>query len=394
MTALPPTTSTDTPRTPGAGPLEGIIVADFARVLAGPYCTMLLADLGATVIKVESAGGDDTRSWRPPTYRDQASYYQAVNRNKHSIVLDLTDEDDRATAHAIAARADVFVHNFKPGSIERLGFGYDDVRAYNESIIYAHISGFGTKEGASLPGYDVLVQGMAGLMDMNGEPDGMPVRSGISLFDLSTGMRTALGITAAVRHRDLTGEGQLIENNLMANAVFTMANQYQPAVTHGQVLTRNGAEHSTLYPYNAFPTGDGELIIVAVNDGQFKRLAAELGHPEWVEDPRFLTPELRNLNRDDLRALIEGVLAAKGKHEWFEQLKAAGLPCAPVQNVGEGLATATELGLDPAWHTDDPDSVATIRNPLSMSASPPSYRKEPPALGEDGDAIRAWLASE
>lgn len=394
MTALPPLSGSADAKNPGAGPLDGIVVADFARVLAGPYCTMLLADLGATVIKVESPGGDDTRSWMPPAHRGQASYYQAVNRNKHSIVLDLKDEDDRATARQIAARADVFVHNFKPGSIERLGFGYEDVRALNESIIYAHISGFGTKGGAELPGYDVLVQGMAGLMDMNGEKDGDPVRSGISLFDLTTGMMTALGVTAAVRHRDLTGEGQLIENNLMSNAVFTMLNQYQSAATHDAIPTRGGKEHATIYPYHALPTGDGELIIVGANNGQFARLSAELGHPEWAEDSRFDSPEKRNVNRDELRPLLEEALSHKGKEEWFRQLRAAGLPCSPVQNVGEGLRTAIELGLDPVWHTEDPDSVATIRNSLSMSATPTTYRKEPPALGEDGDAIRAWLASE
>jgi crotonobetainyl-CoA:carnitine CoA-transferase CaiB-like acyl-CoA transferase len=394
MTAPPSPSGTPADRAPGAGPLDGIIVADFARVLAGPYATMLLADLGATVIKVESPEGDDTRSWMPPSYRNQASYFQAVNRNKHSIVLDLKDEDDRQTARQIAARADVFIHNFKPGSIERLGFGYEDVRALNESIIYAHISGFGTKGGAELPGYDVLVQGMAGLIDMNGEPDGDPVRSGISLFDLTTGMMTALGVTAAVRHRDLTGEGQLIENNLMSNAVFTMLNQYQTVATHDAVPTRGGKEHASIYPYHALPTGDGDLIIVGANNGQFARLSAELGHPEWAEDERFDSAEKRNVNRAELRPLLEEALSHKGKDEWFRQLRAAGLPCAPVQNVGEGLRTAVELGLDPVWHTEDPDSVATIRNSLSMSATPATYRKEPPALGEDGDAIRAWLASE
>lgn len=389
MTALPGTAPSSTP-----GPLDGIVVADFARVLAGPYCTMLLADLGATVIKVESPDGDDTRGWMPPVYKNQASYFQAVNRNKHSIALDLKDEDDRETARGIAARADVFVHNFKPGSIERLGFGYDDVRALNESIIYAHISGFGTKGGAELPGYDVLVQGMAGLMDMNGSPDGPPVRSGISLFDLTTGMMTALGITAAVRHRDLTGEGQLVENNLMSNAVFTMLNQYQSTATHGAVPTRGGDEHPSIYPYNAFPTGDGDLIVVGANNGQFRRLSAALGHPEWADDERFGSPEKRNRNRSELRPLLEEALSHKGKDEWFLLLREAGLPCSPVQNVGEGLQTAQDLGLDPVWHTDDPNSVATIRNSLSMSATPPTYRKEPPTLGEDGDAIRAWLASD
>lgn len=377
---------------PNSGPLSGVIVADFSRVLAGPYCTMILGDLGATVIKVESPGGDDTRAWTPPAYRGGACYYQAVNRNKHSITLDFGDADDLAVAKDIAARADVFIHNFKPGSIDKFGLGYDGVKDLNPDIIYAHISGFGTSgAGAALPGYDVLVQGMAGLMDMNGEADGEPVRSGVSIFDLTTGMMTAVGITAALRHKERTGEGQLIENNLMANAIFTMANQYQVASTTGKHPTRNGKEHPTIYPYNAFPTADGDLIVVAGNNGQFAKLCAVLDTPELLEDERFDNPEKRNVNRSELRPLLEAALAAKGKDEWFGLLRGAGLPCSPVQNVSEGLESARELGIDPLWHTDDPDSMPTVRSSLSMSATPPSYRKEPPQLGEDSADVRAWL---
>lgn len=210
------------------GPLAGVVVADFSRVLAGPYATVILADLGATVIKVEGPQGDDTRSWMPPAYEGVASYYQSVNRNKHAITLDFKDAEDLKVAKQIAAKADVFIHNFKPGSIDKFGLGYEAVREFNPSIIYTHISGFGTQEGGrDLPGYDILVQGMSGLMDMNGDPDGPPVRSGVSLFDLTAGMMTAVGISSALRHREVTGEGQLLENNLLSNAIFTMINQYQ-----------------------------------------------------------------------------------------------------------------------------------------------------------------------
>nr|WP_272902502.1 CoA transferase [Brevibacterium daeguense] len=380
--------STSTP-----GPLSGVIVADFSRVLAGPYCTMILADLGATVIKVESPGGDDTRAWKPPAYRGGACYYQAVNRNKHSITLDFTDQDDLMVAKEIAARADVFVHNFKPGSIDKFGLGYEGVKELNPEIIYAHISGFGTTgAGRALPGYDVLVQGMAGLMDMNGEPDGEPVRSGVSIFDLTTGMMTAVGIASALRHKERTGEGQLIENNLMANAIFTMANQYQVGATTGKAPRRNGAEHPTIYPYNAFPTGDGELIVVAGNNGQFARLCQVLGTSELAADERFDDPEKRNVNRDELRPLLEQALSARSKDEWFQLMRDAGIPCSPVQSVDEGLVSAQELGLDPLWHTEDPESMPTVRNSLSMSGTPATYRKEPPELGEDSEAVRAWLA--
>ncbi|WP_349826935.1 CaiB/BaiF CoA transferase family protein [Brevibacterium litoralis] len=380
------------------GPLSGIVVADFSRVLAGPYCTMNLADLGATVIKVESPGGDDTRNWRPPEYRDGACYYQSVNRNKYSVVLDMKDADDLATAKEIAARADVFVHNFKPGSIDKFGLDYAGVKALNPEVIYAHISGFGSDKGKHLPGYDVLVQGMAGLMDMNGERSGDPVRSGVSIFDLTTGMMTAMGIIAAIRHRDLTGKGQVVENNLFSNAVFTMANQYQVAATNEKAPTRNGKEHPTIYPYNAFPVADGELIVVAGNNGQFDKLTRVLGVPELATDERFDDPKKRNVNREELRPLLEQALAVKGKQEWFEELRAAGLPVAPVQGVMEGLHSAEELGLDPIWYPADAEGnqvsdFPNVRNSLRMSDSPVSYRKQPPELGEDTEAVKAWLAA-
>lgn len=388
---------TSTIDAPNNGPLSGIVVVDFSRVLAGPYCTMNLADLGATVIKVESPTGDDTRHWKPPAYRDGACYYQSVNRNKHSIVLDLADPEDLGTAKAITTRADVFIHNFKPGSIDKFGLGYEGVKELNPGIIYAHISGFGSDKGKNLPGYDVLVQGMAGLMSMNGERDGEPVRSGVSLFDLTTGMMTAIGIVAAIRHRDLTGEGQLVENNLMANAVFTMANQYQVAATTGKGPSRNGKEHPTIYPYNAFPTGDGELIVVAGNNGQFAKLTQALGIPELASDERFDNAEKRNVNRDELRPLLEAALAKKSKTEWFGILREAGLPVSPVQSVDEGLVSAEELGLEPVWYPQDASGeqtsdFATVRNSLRMSATPTTYRKQPPLLGEDTEAVKAWLA--
>lgn len=382
-------------QTKATGPLSGVVVADFSRVLAGPYATVILADLGATVIKVEGPQGDDTRSWMPPAHEGVASYYQAVNRNKHAITLDFNDAEDLGVAQQIAAKADVFIHNFKPGSIEKFGLGYDSVRELNASIIYTHISGFGTQEaGRDLPGYDILVQGMAGLMDMNGEPDGPPVRSGVSLFDLTAGMMTAVGIASALRHREVTGEGQLLENNLLSNAIFTMANQYQVATTTDTVPSRLGKEHGTIYPYNQFPTADGDLIVVAANNGQFKRLCDVLGLNELVDDDRFNTPEQRNINRDELRPILEGVLSQRGKQQWYEQLSAAGLPVAPVQNVLEGYEMAKDLGLEPLWTTGQAGDLPTVRNSLSFSATPASYRKTPPAMNEDADAIRAWLAQE
>lgn len=377
------------------GPLAGVVVADFSRVLAGPYATVILADLGATVIKVEGPQGDDTRSWMPPAYEGVASYYQSVNRNKHAITLDFTDAEDLSVAKQIATKADVLIHNFKPGSIDKFGLDYDGVRELNPHIIYTHISGFGTQEaGRDLPGYDILVQGMSGLMDMNGDPDGPPVRSGVSLFDLTAGMMTAVGITSALRHREVTGEGQLLENNLLANAIFTMANQYQVATTTEIVPSRLGKEHGTIYPYNQFPTADGDLIVVAANNGQFQRLCKVLGLDQMADDDRFNSPEKRNLNRDELRPLLERALSQKGKQEWYRDLSSAGLPVAPVQNVLEGYELARDLGLEPLWTTGQEGDLPTVRNSLSFSATPASYRKAPPAMNEDVDAVRAWLAKD
>lgn len=245
-----------------------------------------------------------------------------------------------------------------------------------------------------MPGYDILVQGMSGLMDMNGDPDGPPVRSGVSLFDLTAGMMTAVGISSALRHREVTGEGQLLENNLLSNAIFTMINQYQVATTTETVPTRLGKEHGTIYPYNQFPTADGDLIVVAANDGQFRRLCTVLGLEELADDDRFNTPERRNVNRNELRPCIERALSRQGKKEWYRELSAAGLPVAPVQNVLEGYEMAAELGLEPLWTTGNDGDLPTVRNSLSFSATPTSYRKAPPAMNEDSDAIRAWLAEE
>ena len=232
---------------------------------------------------------------------------------------------------------------------------------------------------------------MSGLMDMNGEPDGPPVRSGVSLFDITAGMMTVVGITSALRHREVTGEGQLVENNLLANAIFTMTNQYRVAATTDVVPSRQGDEHGTIYPYNSFPTADGDLIVVAANNGQFTRLCKELGLEELAEDERFNSPQQRNVNRDELRPYLVEALSRKDKHDWYDQLSAAGLPVAPVQNVLEGFEMAQRLGIQPMWESSNPEDVPTVRNPLSFEKTPPSYRKAPPALNEDAKAILQWL---
>lgn len=374
--------------TANSGPLSGIVVADFSRVLAGPYCTMLLADLGAEVIKVEGPAGDDTRHWVPPVRDGVGTYFLAVNRNKRSIVLDLADPGDAEVAHALSARADVFIHNFKPGGLAKFGLDYDAVAARNADVIYCEISGFGSAEGASLPGYDLLVQAMSGLMSLTGDPGGPPYRSGISVFDIMTGLHSAIGILAALHHRDLTGQGQRVETNLLSTALSTMVNQVSAYIAGGVVPHRMGNAHLSLFPYEPLPTGDGELIVAAGNDGQFRRLCAAIGAPGLADDERFTTVGRRNDNREELRPLLLERLATRSAQEWFTVLTEAGVPCGPINDVRGGVELAGELGLEPVV---SPDGVPSVRNPVRMSATPARYDLAPPALDAHGDEVRAWL---
>jgi len=368
------------------------VVADFSRVLAGPYATMLLADLGAEVIKVEGPGGDDTRGWVPPTRGEVGTYYLAVNRNKRSIVLDLKDPGDLAVAHALSARADVFIQNFKPGGLARFGLDYDSVRGRNEAVIYCSISGFGAAAGARLPGYDLLVQGMSGLMSLTGAPDGPPFRAGISVFDVITGLHSVIGILTALHHRDLTGQGQHVETNLLSSALSALVNQTSAYVAGGVVPTRMGNAHPSLFPYEPLQTGDGDLIVVAGNDGQFRRLAEVIGRPELAGDERFGTVGKRNDNREQLRPLLLEALSAKSAQDWFTILTEAGLPCGPINTVAGGVELAEDLGLEPVVMAGDGEgAVPTVRNPIRLSATPASYRLAPPTLNEHAAEIRRWL---
>src|SRR3954452_4412296 len=269
------------------GPLHGLLVADFSRILAGPYATMLLADLGAQVIKVEGPGGDDTRTWMPPTRDGVSTYYLGINRNKRSIALDLKNPDDLAAAQELARRADVLIENFRPGGLARFGLDYATVAAGNEKIVYASISGFGPGKGAAMPGYDLMVQAISGLMSLTGDPAGPPYRAGISVFDVMAGLHAAIGILAALRHREATGLGQLVEVNLLSSALTGLVNHSSAYVAAGVVPYRMGNAHPSVFPYEPLPTADDDLIIAAANDGQFRKLCAVLGIPEVADDPRY-----------------------------------------------------------------------------------------------------------
>jgi crotonobetainyl-CoA:carnitine CoA-transferase CaiB-like acyl-CoA transferase len=376
------------------GPLAGLVVADFSRVLAGPYCTMLLGDLGAEVIKVESPGGDDTRRWVPPVTKDGVStYFLAINRNKRSVALDLRQEGDLALAQELARRADVFVQNFKPGGLTKFGLDYQAVSAVNPGIIYASISGFGATGGKDLPGYDLMVQAMSGLMSLTGDPDGPPYRAGISMFDVMAGLHTAIAILAALHHRDATGDGQHVEASLLASALSGMVNQTSAYVTGGVVPFRMGNSHPSLTPYEPLPAADKELIVTAGNDTQFRKLCEVIGAPELADDPRFATNEGRTANRHELRPLLAERLGTRTAAEWFRDLTAAGVPAGPINTVDAGVAFARDIGLEPVVTAGEGEgAMPTVRHPVIYSATPPSYPLPPPALDEQGEQVRAWLA--
>jgi crotonobetainyl-CoA:carnitine CoA-transferase CaiB-like acyl-CoA transferase len=375
------------------GPLAGLLVADFSRVLAGPYCTQILGDLGADVIKVEGPGGDDTRHWVPPVRAGVSTYYLSVNRNKRAVVLNFKDEADQALAAELARRADIMIENFKPGGLRQFKLDYDSVRQANPAVIYASITGFGAGGGAHLPGYDLIVEAMSGMMSLQGDADGPPYRAGIAVFDVMSGLQTAIGVLAALEHRHRTGEGQHVEVNLMSAALAGMVNQTGAYVSAGVVPHRMGNSHPSLFPYEPLPTGDGDLVIAAGNDTQFRNLCTVIGAPELVTDERFAANVGRTANRDELRPLLVERLKTRPAAEWFDLLIAAGVPCGPINSVAGGVAFAERIGLDPvvlAGHGEA--AVPGIRNPLTFSAASPRYDLPPPALDEHGEHIRAWLA--
>ena len=377
------------------GPLDGLLVADFSRVLAGPYATMLLADMGAEVVKVEGPpGGDDTRAWTPPDRDGTSTYYLGINRGKRSIVLDLRDEADVAVARELARRADVLVENLKPRGMAKFGLDFESVRDDNPGVVYASISGFGSGAGADLPGYDVVVQAMSGLMSITGSPDGPGYRAGISVFDVMAGNHAVIGILAALRHRDATGEGQHVEVNLLSSALTGLVNHSSAWVAGGVVPHRMGNAHPSVFPYEPLATADHDLIVIAANDRQFQRLCEALGIPEVAEDPRFRHNGDRTSNRDQLRPLLEEQLRERTADEWFDHLTEAGIACGPINTIDGGFAAAERLGLEPVVEVGEGDrALPTTRHPIRFSATPVTYSLPPPELDEHGAELRAWLGS-
>ncbi len=382
----------DTPGTTPSGPLSGLVVADLSRVLAGPYATMLMADLGATVIKVESPAGDDTRTWTPPEKNGVATYYMSINRNKQSIVLDFKDPDDIELVHELYRRADIVVENFKVGGLDKFGLGYDEAHEINPRLIYLSISGFGTAEGAWLPGYDLVVQAVSGLMSLTGDEDGPAYRAGISVFDVMCGMHGLIGVLAALEQRHRTGEGQHIEVNLLASAMSGLVNHTGAYTAAGVVPHRMGNAHPSVYPYQPFPTKDRDVIIAAANDRQYRALCGVLGMDEYADDERFKLNADRTANRDELHPVLLEKLAEWSADDLFIALNKVGVPCGPINSIADGVALAERLGLEPRVTLGEGDrEVDLVRNPITFSATAPTYHSPPPRLGEHTDDIRAWL---
>lgn len=365
--------------------LGGLVIADFGRVLAGPYATMLLADLGAEVIKIERPGiGDDTRSWGPPYSGGQATYFQAVNRNKASLALDLHDDADLQAARDLAFSADVVVENFLPGTMDRLGLGYDDVAAANPGVVYCSITGFGGDN--LLPGYDLLVQAVGGLMSITGPSPDQPMKAGVALVDIVTGLHATVGILAALRHRDRTGQGQRVEVNLLSSLLSALANQSSGYVGAGVIPQAMGNRHPSVAPYELVPTADRPLVLAVGNDRQFAALATELDLAWMAGDARFATNSARVANLPELLDDLTAKLATDTADNWFTRLSAVGVPCGPVNNLADAFALAERLGLNPIAEIDDPrrdGQVRTVSHPIRFSATPPKYRSAPSDLGED-----------
>lgn len=364
--------------------LDGILVADFSRVLAGPYATMLLADLGATVVKVERPGtGDDTRAWGPPyAASGQSTYFESVNRNKYSIALDLRDDADLVIAHRLADRADVLVENFIPGALARFGLDADACLARNPRLVHCSISGFGAGAGATLPGYDLLVQAMGGLMSITGIDE--PTKAGVAVVDVLTGLHATVGILAALRTRETTGQGEALEVNLLSALLSSLVNQAQSWIGAGVVPKRLGNAHPSIAPYEVLRAQDGPLVIAVGNDGQFRSCTQVLGVPGLADDPRFRTNADRVTHRPALIAELEQALAEASAATWQLRLTAAGIPAGRVQGIDQAFAMAQELGLDPIRE-------GTVANPVRYGTTEVVYERRPPQLGHDREDVLALL---
>ena len=383
------------PQPPPSGPLAGVRILDLSRILSGPFATMIFADLGADVIKLENPRtGDDTREWAPPYQGDQSAYFLAVNRNKRGIAVDLKTASGRDIAMRLAERADVVVENFRPGTAGRLGLGYDDLRARNPRLIYASISGFGqTGPYASEPGYDAIAQALGGLMSVTGEADGEPVRVGNSAADLGASMWAAIGILAALHARHTTGRGEWIDISLLDGQIASLTYLAGGYFASGEVPKRYGSAHPSIVPYQALRTLDGYLMVAVGNDTLWRRFAPLVGLPQLVDDPRFAHNPQRVANRAELIPIVEDALAVRGSAAWAEELSGVGIPAAPINSVDAALAHPQVLARDMVLSTEH-RTAGTLRmtgSPIKLSQYTTTVQRPPPTLGEHTDEVLGEL---
>jgi crotonobetainyl-CoA:carnitine CoA-transferase CaiB-like acyl-CoA transferase len=369
-----------------AGPLTGIRVVDFTRVLSGPYCTMLLADMGARVVKIEQPGrGDDTRAWGPPFVNGESAYFLSINRNKESLTLDLKHEAARGVVDALLRDADVVVENFRPGTMERLGLGYGGLHERFPRIVYCSISGFGqTGPRRAEPGYDAVIQGEAGLMSITGAAEGPPFRLGVAIADIVSGMFAAQGIAMALLARQRTGRGQRVDIGMLDATTALLTYQAGIYFATGSTPGRMGNRHPTIVPYETFPASDGEFVVAVGNDEQWRRFCANLAAPGLADDPRFATNRDRVANYGALRPLLVERLESGTRDRWVTALKSAGVPCGSVREVAEVLQD-THLAARGMIQTVEHATAGALRVlgvPIKLSETPGSVRTAPPALGQ------------
>ena len=389
--------TTDTPNE--AGPLAGTLVVDLTRVLAGPYCTMLLADLGARVVKIERPEvGDDARRIGP-FVQGRSAYFLSLNRGKESLALDLQVPADRTLFERLLARADVLVENFRPGAMQRLGYGWESLHARFPRLVHAAISGFGqTGPLATRPAYDLVVQAMGGIMSITGQPGGPPTRVGTSIGDIAAGLFGALGIVSALHHRDRTGEATLVDVAMLDCQVAILENAIARLAASGEIPRPLGSRHPSIAPFEAYPTADGHLVVAAGNDALFRRLAATLELPSLGADARFASNEARCQHADALRELLSQRLRERPTAAWIERLETAGVPCGPIQDVAQVLAHPQVRARNMVVGVDDPALAAAFPvagNPIKSPAfADPMTRRPAPALDGDRARILAWLEEE
>jgi crotonobetainyl-CoA:carnitine CoA-transferase CaiB-like acyl-CoA transferase len=380
---------------PSSGPLAGVRILDLSRILSGPFATMIFADLGADVIKLENPRtGDDTREWAPPYQGDQSAYFLSVNRNKRGIAVDLKAPRGREIAMRLVDISDVVIENFRPGTAGRLGLGYDDLSARNPRLIYASISGFGqTGPYVSEPGYDAIAQALGGLMSVTGEADGAPVRVGNSAADLGASMWAAIGILAALHARHTTGVGEWIDISLLDGQIASLTYLAGGYFASGEVPRRYGSAHPSIVPYQALRTADGHLMVAVGNDTLWQRFAPLIGLPELVDDPRFVGNPQRVANRAQLIPLIEAALAVRSSAAWAEDLTRVGIPAGAINSIAAALEHPQVLARNMVLTTEHP-TAGTLRmtaSPIKLSRYTATVRRPPPLLGEHTDEVLGEL---